>query len=69
MKRIIALILVLILSVNFIIPVQAEEFIKEEVEENFATQHYNYLMGLINQLIELLNHFFILTNPIENPLV
>ena len=57
MKKIIAILLSFILCFNFTIGVNAEE-ITESYEENFVTQHHNYLMGLIQQLMDLLIKVF-----------
>ena len=57
MKKIIAILLSFILCFNFAIGVSAEE-ITEPYEESFVTQHHNYLMGLIQHLMDLLIKMF-----------
>lgn len=66
MKKILAILLALIFCFNIAIPVQATE-VEIIEEENFATQHHNYLMGLIKQLLNLLNNIFDLIQLEEEP--
>lgn len=57
MKKILAILLALIFCFNISIPAQATE-VEIIEEENFATQHHNYLMSLIQQLMDLLIKIF-----------